>query len=165
MGARFSPRLVSVAFQLRNLRETKDSAPGFGLADVGEAHFPREELGAETIGLAYHVMKPGRRSAFGHRHEQAEEIYVVLSGSGRARLDEEIVELRELDALRVAAPVARAFEESGCDLLIHGHTHRPARHVVRVAGRELVRWVLPDWYERGGYLEASPEGIRAVETF
>jgi UDP-2,3-diacylglucosamine hydrolase len=49
--------------------------------------------------------------------------------------------------------------------MIHGHTHRPARHVHRVAGRERVRWVLPDWYERGGYLEASERGIRAVDRF
>ena len=61
--------------------------------------------------------------------------------------------------------VERAFEESGCDVMIHGHTHRPGRHEYRVAGRERVRWVLPDWYERGGYLEASPAGIRAVEAF
>ncbi len=52
--------------------------------------------------------------------------------------------------------VERAFAESGCDVMIHGHTHRPGRHVYNVAGRERVRWVLPDWYERGGYLEASP---------
>jgi len=61
-----------------------------------------------------------------------------------------------------AAAVERAFRDSGRDLLIHGHTHRPARHVVRVAGRERVRWVLADWYERGSYLEATPEGLRAV---
>lgn len=61
--------------------------------------------------------------------------------------------------------VERAFEESGCDVMIHGHTHRPGRHQYRVAGRERVRWVLPDWYERGGYLEASPAGIRAIEAF
>lgn len=60
--------------------------------------------------------------------------------------------------------VERAFAESNCDVMIHGHTHRPGRHVYRVAGRERVRWVLPDWYERGGYLEASPEGIRAIEA-
>jgi UDP-2,3-diacylglucosamine hydrolase len=47
-------------------------------------------------------------------------------------------------------------------VMIHGHTHRPGRHDYRVAGRDRVRWVLPDWYESGGYLEASPEGIRAV---
>ena len=61
--------------------------------------------------------------------------------------------------------VEKAFADSGCDVLIHGHTHRPGRHVHRVAGRDRVRWVLPDWYERGGYLEASPSGIRAVGTF
>jgi len=49
-------------------------------------------------------------------------------------------------------------------VLIHGHTHRPARHVHRVEGIERVRWVLPDWYEGGGYLEASPAGIRAVDA-
>jgi UDP-2,3-diacylglucosamine hydrolase len=59
--------------------------------------------------------------------------------------------------------VARAFSDSGCELMIHGHTHRPARHVHRVGGRECVRWVLPDWYERGGYLEGTEEGIRAVD--
>lgn len=61
--------------------------------------------------------------------------------------------------------VAAVFAQSDCDLLIHGHTHRPGKHVYRIGGRERVRWVLPDWYERGGYLEASPEGMRAVETF
>jgi UDP-2,3-diacylglucosamine hydrolase len=69
-----------------------------------------------------------------------------------------------LDIMDVAPEaVERAFAESGCDLMIHGHTHRPARHVHAVGGRERVRWVLPDWYQRGGYLEATPEGLRAVE--
>ena len=61
--------------------------------------------------------------------------------------------------------VERAFVESGCDVMIHGHTHRPGRHEYRVGGRDRVRWVLPDWYERGGYLEASPAGIRAIDAF
>ena len=61
--------------------------------------------------------------------------------------------------------VERAFADSGCDLMIHGHTHRPGRHVYNVGGRERVRWVLRDWYQHGGYLEASPAGIRAVEGF
>ncbi len=71
-----------------------------------------------------------------------------------------------MDIMDVApAAVERAFADSGCDVMIHGHTHRPARHVHRVAGRERVRWVLPDWYERGGYLEASERGVRAVDGF
>lgn len=56
--------------------------------------------------------------------------------------------------------VERVFAESGCALLIHGHTHRPARHEHEAGGRRCVRWVLPDWYGDGGWLEATPEGIR-----
>ena len=58
--------------------------------------------------------------------------------------------------------VEEAFRACGRDLLVHGHTHRPARHVHLVDGRERVRWVLPDWYGTGGYLEATPKGLRAV---
>jgi UDP-2,3-diacylglucosamine hydrolase len=64
-----------------------------------------------------------------------------------------------------AAAVEQAFRDTGCDVMIHGHTHRPGRHVHSVDGRECVRWVLPDWYERGGYLEASPAGIRPLADF
>ena len=60
--------------------------------------------------------------------------------------------------------VERAFADSGADLLIHGHTHRPARHVHHVQGVERVRWVLADWYDRATYLEASPDGIRPVDA-
>lgn len=59
--------------------------------------------------------------------------------------------------------VARAFSDCGCELMIHGHTHRPGRHVHRVGGRECVRWVLPDWYASGGYLEATEAGLTAVD--
>jgi UDP-2,3-diacylglucosamine hydrolase len=58
--------------------------------------------------------------------------------------------------------VERAFADSGCTVLIHGHTHRPARHVHRVGGADCVRWVLPDWYGPGGYLAASAEGLEAT---
>ena len=63
------------------------------------------------------------------------------------------------------ATVENAFRATGTDVMIHGHTHRPARHELVVDGRKRTRWVLPDWYERGGYLEASAEGIRAVDAF
>ena len=93
-----------------NLNETADSAPKFGLEEFGEAHFPREELDAKKTGLSYQVLKPGKRQQFGHKHDKAEEVYVVLSGSGRVKLDDEIVELSELDAIRVEPKVMRAFE-------------------------------------------------------
>ena len=70
---------------------------------------------------------------------------------------------KEMGIMDVApAAVEEAFRTHGCDTLIHGHTHRPGRHEHLVDGRTCVRYVLPDWYGRGGYLEASAEGIRAV---
>ena len=60
------------------------------------------------------------------------------------------------------AAVEQALRDNDCDVLIHGHTHRPMRHVHRVDGRERERWVLTDWYAGGGYLEVTPGGIRAV---
>ena len=62
-----------MSYTIKNLDSTEDSAVKFGLAEIGEAHFPREELDAERTGFAYHVLKPGKRQAFGHRHEQAED--------------------------------------------------------------------------------------------
>jgi mannose-6-phosphate isomerase-like protein (cupin superfamily) len=56
------------------------------------------------------VLKPGKRQAFGHCHNEAEEVYVVLAGGGRVRLDDEIVEIKTLDAIRVEPSVKRAFE-------------------------------------------------------
>jgi len=60
------------------------------------------------------------------------------------------------------AAVDKAFADTGCKVMIHGHTHRPARHVHRVNGTDCVRWVLADWYGPANYLEATPDGIRSV---
>jgi uncharacterized cupin superfamily protein len=97
-------------YTLRNLRDAEDLAVKGGFSESQEARFPRAELGLETLGLSYQVVKPGKRHAFGHRHAEAEEVYVVLAGTGRCRLDDEIVDVRPLDALRVAPSVVRAFE-------------------------------------------------------
>jgi quercetin dioxygenase-like cupin family protein len=122
-----------MSYTIKNLRETADSAPGFGLGEMGEAHFPRKELGAESTGLAYHVLHAGKRQPFGHRHDEAEEIYVVIAGSGRMRLDEEVVEVSALDAIRVAPPVKRAFEAGpdGLSLLVFGPHHEKDGEVLR----------------------------------
>src|SRR5438270_7592310 len=113
-----------MSFTIKNLRDVDDVAPRFGFDSVQEARFPRRDLDAETTGLAYHRIKPGQRGR-AHRHDQAEEIYVVLSGNGRAVLDGQIVDLSPLDALRVAPPVIRAFEAGpeGLELLAFGPHH------------------------------------------
>jgi mannose-6-phosphate isomerase-like protein (cupin superfamily) len=111
-----------MSYTIKNLRDTKDSAPQFGLAEIGEAHFPREELDAQATGLAYHVLAPSKRHPFGHRHNQAEEIYVILSGGGRMRLGDDTIDVGELDAIRVAPAVERGFEAGphGMSMLVFG---------------------------------------------
>jgi mannose-6-phosphate isomerase-like protein (cupin superfamily) len=105
-----------------NLREVEDSAAKHGVSDSQEARFPRSELGAEHTGMNYLIVKPGKREAFAHRHHDAEELYVVLSGTGRVKLDDEIVELAPLDAVRVAPGTTRRIEggPEGISLLIFG---------------------------------------------
>lgn len=106
----------------KNLREVEDSAAQHGLSETQEARFARGALGAEQTGLNFLTVKPGRREAFAHRHHQAEEIYVVLGGSGRVKLDDEMVELAPLDAVRVAPGTTRAFEAGpdGLEVLVFG---------------------------------------------
>jgi len=107
------------------LTEVKDSAPEFGHSGDQEARFATGDLEAEQTGVSHHRLKPGKRQAFGHRHEEAEEVYVVLSGSGRVKLDDEILEVERLDAIRVAPGVIRAFEggPEGIELLAFGPRH------------------------------------------
>jgi len=113
------------AYTIRNLRDSEDFAPKFGFADVQEARFPWRDLGAERTGIAHIVVKPGRRQAFAHRHHAAEEVYVILSGAGRVKLDDDVVDVGRLDAIRVSPPVARAFEAGpdGLEVLAFGTHH------------------------------------------
>jgi mannose-6-phosphate isomerase-like protein (cupin superfamily) len=106
------------AFTKKNLRDVEDSAVKGGFSENQEARFAHGDLDAEQTGIALEVVKAGKRNAFGHRHEEAEEIYVVLSGEGRMRLDDEIIEVGPLDAIRVSPEVTRAFEAGAEDLQV-----------------------------------------------
>ena len=111
-----------MSYTKTNLRDVEDAAVRFGLSDTQEARFARRDLAAEQTGVTYLTIKPWRREAFAHRHREAEEVYVVLAGSGRVKVDDELVELTELDAMRVGPGTARQFE-AGADrleLLIFG---------------------------------------------
>ena len=112
-------------FTHKKLTDVKDSAPEFGFEEAQEARFARGDLEAETTGLSHVRLKPGKRSPFGHKHDEAEEVYVVIGGSGRMKLGDEIIELERLDAVRVAPEVIRAFEAGpeGSALLGAGPRH------------------------------------------
>ncbi|HEY3726737.1 MAG TPA: cupin domain-containing protein [Solirubrobacteraceae bacterium] len=108
-----------------NLAEIEDVAPANGFADRWQARVARTALGAEQTGLTHFRLLPGKRSPFSHRHASAEEVYVILSGSGRLKLDDEFIEVRTLDAIRIAPEVARAFEagSDGLEFLSFGPHH------------------------------------------
>ena len=117
---------MATPYTLKKLTDVKDSAVEFGLSDYQEARFAGGDLDAQDTGVALERLKPNQRSPFGHVHEKAEEIYVVLSGSGRAKLDDDIIDLSPMDALRVAPTVTRAFEadDDGLELLAFGPSHK-----------------------------------------
>ena len=106
-------------YTIKNLREVEDMAASQGFGEVQEARFAHGDLDAEQSGISLQRVKPGKRHAFAHRHKQAEEVYVVISGSGRVKLDDELKDVGPLDAIRVAPSVTRAFEagDDGLDLL------------------------------------------------
>jgi uncharacterized cupin superfamily protein len=108
----------------RNLREVEDAEVEHGFSETQSARFAGAVLGCEAIGLALESVKPNARQAFGHRHEADEEVYVVISGGGRMRLDDEVIDVGPMDAIRVAPGVTRAFEADadGIELLAFG-TH------------------------------------------
>ncbi|MGH2953310.1 MAG: cupin domain-containing protein [Solirubrobacterales bacterium] len=97
-------------------------APRFGHSDDIEARFCRQALELERSGLSFQRIKPNRRSPFGHRHQAQEEIYVLVGGSARVKLDDDVHELRPMDAVRVSPQTARAFEAGpdGAELIIFG---------------------------------------------
>ena len=99
-----------MSYAITNLREVEDMAAKHGFGELQASRFPRTDVGMEDSGLAYHAVKPGKQQPFGHRHKTAEEIHVIISGSGRVKLDDELVDVGEMDVIRVAPEVTRAFE-------------------------------------------------------
>ena len=95
-------------FSQVNLLEIDDSvgdrAPGV------EGRFGRKHLGSRDLGVSLFRYAPNLRSPTAHSHREQEEAYVVVAGSGRVLLNDELRELRQWDVVRVAPEVVRAFE-------------------------------------------------------
>jgi mannose-6-phosphate isomerase-like protein (cupin superfamily) len=112
-------------FTHKKLDDVKDSAPEFGVGDGMEARFAKDEFETEETGFSFHRLKAGKRQPFGHVHENAEEVYVVVRGNGLLKLDDEIIEVETLDAIRVSPEVTRAFEagDDGLEVIAFGARH------------------------------------------
>jgi mannose-6-phosphate isomerase-like protein (cupin superfamily) len=121
---RTPPRIAGMsAYTHLNLKDdVEDSATKFGLSPALESRFARQPLGLENSGVSYLRLAPGVRAPFGHTHKEQEEVYVVVGGAGRIKLDDEIVELKRWDALRIPPETMRNLEggPEGIELLLFG---------------------------------------------
>jgi mannose-6-phosphate isomerase-like protein (cupin superfamily) len=127
---------------IRNLKtDVEDSAPKFGMSPDVEARFARDDIDAERFGLSYQRLAPDARMPFGHRHAEQEEVYVVVSGSGRVKLDDDVHDVREWDAVRVGPATMRSFEAGpdGLELIAFGTPN--------VGNKDVD--VVPGWWSEG----------------
>ena len=110
-------------FTLRNIKEDlEDIGPRFDGAPDLEFRAATKPLELEKTALSYQRIPPDYRFPYGHTHTTQEEVYVVLRGSGRMKVDDEIVELKEWDAVRVPPGTWRGYEAGpeGLEILVVG---------------------------------------------
>src|SRR6186997_2922242 len=110
-------------FTLVNLKkDVENSAPKFGMSDELQARFGRTSIEGEKLGVSHFKLAPGFRIPFGHKHGDQEEVYVLVSGSARVKLDDEIVELKPWDAVRIGTDTMRNVEAGpeGAEYLAFG---------------------------------------------
>jgi quercetin dioxygenase-like cupin family protein len=108
--------------KLNLTEDVENSAEKFGMGEVLQAHFARQDIEATNFGLSLQRLKPGARMPFGHRHSEQEEVYVVVGGSGRLKIEDEVLELAQWDAVRVDPELVRNLEAGpdGMDVLAFG---------------------------------------------
>ena len=105
-----------------NLKEVEDAAPRFGMGPDIEARFARTALRLEKSGVSYFRLGPGFRVSFGHFHREQEEVYLLLRGSARIRVDGDLVELEPWDAIRVPPEAVRGLQAGpeGAEYVAYG---------------------------------------------
>ena len=140
------------------------------LGDPSVLEFNSEKIllmHGDTLCTDDHDYQAWRRTA---RSVEWQEDFLSKSIPGRRAAvmglrekSKEVIQAKPADIMDVnAGAVAEAFRRHGVRRMIHGHTHRPGRHAHTVDGRKCERWVLPDWYGRGGYLALDKRGVKLV---
>src|ERR671937_3039302 len=109
-GSRRTKAANAVPFTLSNIKDLEDIGPRFDGAPDLEFRAATKALELEKSALSYQRVPPGYRFPYGHTHMKQEEVYVVVRGSGRMKVDDEIVELKEWDAVRVPPGTWRGYE-------------------------------------------------------
>jgi mannose-6-phosphate isomerase-like protein (cupin superfamily) len=105
-----------------NLRaDVEDMAPKHDMEGI-ESRFARTNLELANSGLSYFRLDPGYRAPFGHTHSEQEEVYVIVSGSARVAVGDEVVEAGQWDAVRIAPGELHGMEagSDGAEILAFG---------------------------------------------
>lgn len=125
-------------YTIVNLKEVEDMAPKFGYSPNLESRFARVPLKLEKSGISYFRIAPDYRTPFGHKHGEQEEIYLVVSGSARVAVDDEVVELKSWDAVRVPPSATRCLEggPEGAEVIAFGAPNTQQKDTE----------MLPDWW-------------------
>jgi mannose-6-phosphate isomerase-like protein (cupin superfamily) len=112
-------------YTVLKVADVEDQGPNFGLEGKMEARFLRVDLGCEECGVTYLRLAPGFRIPFGHTHKVQEEVYVLVSGSARIKLEDEIHELAPWSAVRMSKDVTRGLEAGpeGAEFILVGAPH------------------------------------------
>ena len=129
------------------LEDVENQAPNFQMPSEMEARFARSAIGGETLGLSHMKLAPDFRIPFGHKHSGQEEVYVVVRGSGRVKVEDDVVELRQWDAIRFDKDTMRAMEAG------------PGRHRVSRLRCRRRSCAMRKWSPVGGRTNGSAEGV------
>ena len=103
-------------------QDVEDQAPKFDMSPQLEFRTAGGPLETENGAISYLRVAPSFRMPFGHTHSEQEEVYVLVSGSARIKLDDEVLELRPLDAVRIPSETMRNLEggPDGAELILYG---------------------------------------------
>ena len=106
-----------------NLKDQiEDQAPKFGMSPDLEFRSARVPLEMENAGVSYLRVAPNFRVPFGHHHNVQEEVYVLVGGSARLKLDDEVIDLKPFDAVRIHKETMRNLEggPEGAEVIAFG---------------------------------------------
>ena len=129
-------------YTIVNLGDVENVAPGFQMPEGMDVRFPKRDLGFMIGGVGVEKLPPGIRTPFGHKHSRQAEIYVIAEGLGRIKLDDEVLDLRQWDILRIGPGVMRNLEAGydGITLIAFGAP----------LGEKNDGEIVPGWWSDGG---------------
>jgi mannose-6-phosphate isomerase-like protein (cupin superfamily) len=110
-------------YTVQQLKEVENQGVRFGLDEKDfEIRMARVPLNCEHCGISYERLGPGWRTPHGHNHKQQEEIFILVNGSARMRLGDDVVDLEPWTAVRIAPETMRALEggPNGAEFLVVG---------------------------------------------